>query len=286
MPVLKREGVDLYYEKEGKGCPLVLIGGLFDDMAIWRSVRGELAGRYDLVLFDNRCTGRSITSPCVSGRQLLVQDCLALLDELEIEQAHFLGYSLGGTIALHLAAQAPERVRSLIVACGLPAINRGHVALYDDLAALYCSNSMPRSQWYRLYFQWLYSPAFLSDENGMLAASALAETYPYAQSREALRAQVRALAGFLSPPDLSRIEAPVLALTAAYDLMTPPAEILTALRSLPRLEDMMLADTAHMPQQEDPAAFIAAVVGFHDRLSAPHFNDHAGETSPSAGEAQ
>jgi pimeloyl-ACP methyl ester carboxylesterase len=115
---------------------LLMIQGLGMQMTDWpRALLIALAERYRLVLFDNRDYGRS--SPCgpaidpslseadypfapVSPSDAphslydMAADVLGLLDALQIERAHVLGFSMGGMIAQILAAQQPDRVCSLI----------------------------------------------------------------------------------------------------------------------------------------------------------------------------
>lgn len=285
MPILQRDDVGLYYERQGEGPTLLLLAGLFEDSSTWDTVRERLARQYDVVVFDHRCTGQSVCEPCVSGRRLMVDDCLALIDHLELQAVHMAGHALGGAIGLHLAARAPERIASLVMAAGGATVTRGHIALFDDLAALYCSDTMSRHGWYSLYFQWLHAPAFLRDSAGLEEEIARAEAYRHRHSRVALQAQVKALADFQLPPDLASIGIPVLALTGADDLLFPPADVTAALRPLPRLQEAMLPDAAHLLHREHPEAFVEAVVGFHDGL-VPHLDDQVGRMSPAAGVAE
>lgn len=266
MPTLSLDGVDLYYEREGRGPPLLLVAGLFSDSASWQPVRKMLAEQYDLVVFDNRCSGRTRPSPCPIGRPEMVNDCLGLLDHLGIERAHVLGHSLGGVIGLHLAERHPRRVASLVCASTGPVITKGQVALFDDLAALYCAGCVPRHQWFRLLFQWLFSPDFFRDEENVAAAVAVAESYDHIQSGDAVRAQVQALRDFTTPPDLGNIATPVLALTAVNDLLYPPEDVVDAMKALPNFEQVVVPDAAHAVHWERPQAFVDAVAAFHARL--------------------
>lgn len=267
MPTFRIDGVDLYYEREGHGPPLLLVAGLFSDSVSWLPLRPLLVGRYDVVVFDNRCSGRSMPTPCVTGREAMVGDCLALLDHLGIERAHVLGHSLGGIVGLHLAARHPWRVSSLVAACAGPAVTQGQIALFDDLAALYSAGCVPRQQWFRLLFQWLFSPEFFRDEANVAGTIATAENYEYIQPRDALNAQVRALRDFASPPDLAAIAAPVLLLTAVNDLLFPPEDVAEATNALPNREMLVVPDAAHAVHWEKPQAVAEALVAFHEKLA-------------------
>ena len=76
--------------------------------------------RFRLIRFDTRGHG---ASPEPSGPYLiedLATDVLALLDRLEIGRTSFCGVSIGGMIGMWLAANAPERIRRLVIVCSSP----------------------------------------------------------------------------------------------------------------------------------------------------------------------
>jgi pimeloyl-ACP methyl ester carboxylesterase len=72
---------------------------------------------YQLILIDARGHGASDKphDPNAYGLQWMVNDVLAVLDHLQLPQANFWGYSMGGWIGFGLAKYAPERVYSLII---------------------------------------------------------------------------------------------------------------------------------------------------------------------------
>jgi pimeloyl-ACP methyl ester carboxylesterase len=107
-------GTQLAYRDQGTGEPIVFIhGGLVADA--FKPLVQELAvaGRYRLIRYHRRGYGDSAHSaePVLTEQQ--AADCLALLRQLGIDRAHIAGYSYGGSIALQLALDAPEVVRSL-----------------------------------------------------------------------------------------------------------------------------------------------------------------------------
>lgn len=126
-------GIRLCYRVDGaeNATTLVLIGGVGFDLVSWpRELIGAFVDKgLRVVRFDNRDCGRSSTmdapAPHVvrlaSGRYRggtydlsdMARDTVGLLDHLEIEQAHIAGMSMGGMIAQTVAAEHPQRVRSL-----------------------------------------------------------------------------------------------------------------------------------------------------------------------------
>jgi len=119
MPYANNQGVRIHYEVEGDGTPLVLLHGLSDICEIWH-ISGwveSLKKEYRLILIDVRGHGDS-DKPHDSeayAMRLLVNDAVAVLDDLKISKAHFLGYSMGGWIGFGIAKYSPQRFHSLII---------------------------------------------------------------------------------------------------------------------------------------------------------------------------
>ncbi len=116
---VETDGVRLYYSEQGTGAPVVLLHGFGVNGDInWRltGVTRALREHYRVILLDLRGHGLSSKphDPTAYGAEL-ARDVVRLMDHLELPRAHVAGYSLGGYVALKLAAMHPERLRS--VAC-------------------------------------------------------------------------------------------------------------------------------------------------------------------------
>jgi pimeloyl-ACP methyl ester carboxylesterase len=114
-------GIEIAYFDEGEGDPILLIHGFGSNVAVnWRSTGWidtlRRSGRR-VVAFDNRGHGASgkTYDPEDYRPVRMAQDAANLMDRLEIGRADVMGYSMGGRIAVFLALERPERVRSVIV---------------------------------------------------------------------------------------------------------------------------------------------------------------------------
>ena len=118
MPTLKLPtGVEIYYESHGQGEVLVFIPGTGFSGEVWKSQQvPELSKDMRVVIFDPRGCGRSNRVSGVCTIEQMGCDVAALLDQLGIKAAHVLGHSMGGRIALALALNYPDKVKSLILA--------------------------------------------------------------------------------------------------------------------------------------------------------------------------
>ncbi len=119
MPFADNNGVRIHYQVEGEGPPLVLHHGLGGNLENWRysGYVEELKRDYQLILMDARGHGASDKPHDLEAYSMehQVSDVVAVLDDLDIGSAHFLGYSMGGRIGFNFAKLAAERARSLII---------------------------------------------------------------------------------------------------------------------------------------------------------------------------
>jgi pimeloyl-ACP methyl ester carboxylesterase len=113
------QGVKIHYVEQGAGEPVILIHGLYSSASInWQltGVFSELAKDHRVVALDLPGHGRSDKPEKDAAYGLaIINDIVALLDHLHIKQAHVVGYSLGGMIAVKLLALHPDRVKSGLI---------------------------------------------------------------------------------------------------------------------------------------------------------------------------
>jgi len=105
----------LNFQQQGRGEHLILIHGLFGSLENLNMVAKVLASDYCVTSVDVRNHGHSFHKNDMAYGSL-AQDIVNLLDHLAIDQAHVLGHSMGGKIAMELALSFPKKVKKLIVA--------------------------------------------------------------------------------------------------------------------------------------------------------------------------
>ena len=113
----------IYFEDDGgEGTPVLMLGGFLDPVDLVRAAPiaralDEYRQEFRLVFVDHRGHGRSDHphDPASYAMPLRVADAVAVLDELGIQQAGFVGISWGGRLCFGIGALAPDRVRSLVV---------------------------------------------------------------------------------------------------------------------------------------------------------------------------
>jgi len=120
------------YEVTGSGAPLLLVAGTAYSGSTWYpALLQDLARDHTVVTYDHRGTGRTTGPTGAFSTRDLAADAVGLLDALGLGRAHVLGHSMGGRVAQWMAIDAPERVRSLILAATGPGPlpgSQGHTA--------------------------------------------------------------------------------------------------------------------------------------------------------------
>lgn len=110
-------GTALSYVEQGKGEPVILIHGFLHDYRVWAELWPELSRRYRVIAYSRRYhypnpwpAGPPETSPAVDS-----SDLAALIQTLGLGRVHLIGHSAGAGIALRVARDHPELVRSIIL---------------------------------------------------------------------------------------------------------------------------------------------------------------------------
>jgi pimeloyl-ACP methyl ester carboxylesterase len=109
-------GIDLYYETQGAGEPLLLLHGGSGSHEDWAYAgRDEFVRDYSLIMPDARGHGRSTNPAKTITHRQCAHDTLALLDHLGIQKCKAIGLSMGGNILLHMATLQLDRIEAMIV---------------------------------------------------------------------------------------------------------------------------------------------------------------------------
>jgi pimeloyl-ACP methyl ester carboxylesterase len=125
--------------------PILLMHGLTRNSADFEPLAAHLAGRYRLIVPDQRGRGRSQYDPEPANYRpdVYAQDMLTLLDDLGLEQTALIGTSMGGLMAMILAAAAPQRVGPVVLNDVGPEIEAAGLARI----AAYVGSNQPLADW-------------------------------------------------------------------------------------------------------------------------------------------
>ena len=119
MPFARNGGIRIHYETAGSGPALVLHHGTMGSGPDWVDLGyvEALRDRHTVILIDARGHGQSDKPHDGAAYDLALRaaDVVAVLDDLRLQRADFLGYSMGGWIGFGLARHFPERFNSFIL---------------------------------------------------------------------------------------------------------------------------------------------------------------------------
>ena len=117
-------GLSYHFTERGNGDPVLLLHGFTGSGENWHTFTERLSEQYRVIAVD--LPGHGHTDSPVDGSRYTMRntttDLLILLDHLEATPAHWLGYSMGGRLALHTALHYPESVRSLVLESASPGL--------------------------------------------------------------------------------------------------------------------------------------------------------------------
>ena len=120
-----RNGFRVHLLDGGAGPPVLMLHGFTGSAAAWpTSITAALAADHRLLVVDLPGHGRSDSSADPSRYALrnIVDDLVEVLDASSVERAIWIGYSMGGRVALGAARLAPDRVRGLVLESASPGI--------------------------------------------------------------------------------------------------------------------------------------------------------------------
>ena len=113
MPVVHANGIDINYEVQGEGEPIVLIPYLAADQACYAFQVAEYAKHFTCYSMDLRGAGLSSKPEGEYTTELLADDVASFMQAAGVGRAHVFGVSLGASAGMWLAAKYPEAVKSL-----------------------------------------------------------------------------------------------------------------------------------------------------------------------------
>jgi 3-oxoadipate enol-lactonase len=260
VPKSRVNGIDLYYEVQGTGEPVLLIAGFACDHTIWTLVVPALAARHRVIVFDNRGVGQSSGAETVSSIRQMAEDAAGLLDAIGLGAVHVAGHSMGGLIAQELALTHPERVRSLSLLSTSAQVNdRGKAILesWGELPRLVDAATMNR-----LLLPWMYTSAFYAKPGAIERLIDRIVTNPFPPSAEVISRQCRAIATFQLSGALGDLDCPTEVFAGSEDILIPVGLSEQLARSIRNARLVVLEGTGHGMLIESPKPVSNALLAF------------------------
>ena len=116
MPFITVNNVKLYYEEQGSGSETLVFGhSMLFNLRMFDDQVAVLKAKYRCISFDFRGQGQSEVTDCGYDLESLTEDTAKLLKALNTQPCHFVGFSMGGMVAMRLAVQFPDLIKSLVL---------------------------------------------------------------------------------------------------------------------------------------------------------------------------
>jgi pimeloyl-ACP methyl ester carboxylesterase len=256
--------VDLAYERTGTGEPLVLVHGLGHRRQGWNAVVPRLAAEREVIAVDLPAMGESSAAP-VGDPRVMADMLEKLFGELGIERPHIAGNSLGGLIALELAARGAVRSATVLSPAGFwntperwwgIAVFRiaGFLGarLPDGLLDRIVANRIARVSLFGLFFgrPSRYEAADLKRDLRGLGTDHLA----------AIDAAIPEFSRSWMPPAPAAAGVPVTIAWGQRDLLLFRHQARRATRAYPNARFVPLPGLGHVPMTDDPERVAALIL--------------------------
>lgn len=259
MATIEVNGTQLYYEIYGQGEPLMMIQGCGGNITLWEPQIESLSQHFQLILFDNRGMGRSQITPGNYTTRLLAEDTAAFMDQLGIQSAYILGWSMGGMIAQELAIARPALVNKLIIAASASSFPERSAFIFKAFLEM-----LQRGE-YESLARWqmslCFSNAFFSNADAVTTTFKNFMNSQYPPTLEGLTSQVAALVSHDRRGQLQEIQAPTLVLGAEEDGFFPTHVIHETAADIQGAKAQILP-ASHLFYLEHPDDFSRAVITF------------------------
>jgi 3-oxoadipate enol-lactonase len=217
---------------------VVLAGALGTTHAMWTAQVDALADRYRVLAIDQRTHGHDLPGPYTIAD--LGGDVLALLDELGVDQASYVGISVGGMVGLWLAQNAPDRWHRVALMCAA-AQPVGGAQMWTDRAAAVRADGTAAiadatmDRWFTPEYAETHAEQVAAIRKQLVAAS----SEGYAGCCEAIRdMDLR--------EGLAGITAPTLLIAADGDQSIPAEHVLRVAETIPGARFEVIENAAHL----------------------------------------
>jgi len=251
-------GLRVRYVRRGRGPVLILLHGLASSIYTWADVIPALARDHDVVAVDLPGFGGS-DIPADLSSSVYPGTVVGLMDRLGISRATLVGNSLGGAVAIVLAARHPERVRRLILidsaGYNLDPSRRPMLLRFVGSAPVAAAlDALPVRRWLvrTALRQVFHDAARVTPERVEEYLAPLARP----GTTEALRSLLAPQSGFGLPGLEREVRVPTLIIWGRNDRWIPVADADRFAAAIPGARKVVLEECGHVAQEERPAEVV------------------------------
>lgn len=247
------------YHQQSEEAPCVIfLNGIMSPLESWQ-LQAQLAQKlgFNTLQYDYRGQWHSEVTPGPYSMQTHVDDLHALLQALEIKQAHFVGTSYGGMTSMKFASQYPEIPLSLMLITTTALIRPLPCRILANWQNLTENNDI--TGLFRAFLPDLYSEAYLVAHSEMLSKrltsleAALQDLPDFCYGQTLLNvAQFPDLSDGSLLESIKKISCRTLVVAANEDRLYPPSDSAAIAANISNAQMMIVADAGHAVVMENP----------------------------------
>ena len=262
MAHVEHDGASIYWESVGSGSPLMMVAGLGGVATYWTPQAKTFSQDYQVILHDQRGTGRSSQIPVKSVEQM-ADDAVAVMDAAGVKQTLYLGHSTGGAIGVALALKYPERIAGLIINAST---THGDAYRHKLLGLRKTLLEMGRPDAYASYTTLLLYPHWYINQHHESLMADEARAVQSMGCADAQASRLDAILNFDPRAQLPQLNVPTLVLCARDDILTPLyfSEEYAAL--IPNAQFVILETGGHAASRTVTTQYDQIVRSFFDHL--------------------
>ena len=263
MPKIDVNGLDIYYEWEHGSSAnrftdpvIVLSNSLSSNLSMWDRQVGALTEQgFRVLRYDSRGHGQTGAPDIPYSIEMLSQDVIGLLDALALETVHFCGLSMGGMVGQCLAAQFPQRLKSVTLCATAAYLNAPGV--WDERRALVEARGMAAvlDGTLERWFTAAASQTIPKELDAVRAGILLTPTQGYANSCIAIRDMDQRESN-------KAITLPTLVIAGEKDPSTTVAAATEIAEAIPGARLEVIADAQHLLNIEKAEQFNEILIEF------------------------
>ncbi len=264
--LVRINNLSLHYIEQGRGNgrPVVFIHGFPFNCRMWQPQLAALPEQIHAIAYDVRGHGRSAVGDGLYSLEFFVDDLMALLDHLELEQVVLCGMSMGGYIALRALERYRERFGALVL-CDTRSEADNDQARVNRAAAIRALAEEGIAAFADNFVNLVFAPGTFRTNP---AAIDLIKEMILATDPRAIGGTLLALAARTdTTPALPQLDLPALVLVGEHDRLTPPDAAQALAGLLPRAQLYVIPRAGHMSNLENPGYFNERLFAFLETVA-------------------
>jgi len=254
----KTNGIELNYEIEGEEGPWVVLShSLACNLHMWDEQVELLRDRFRVLAFDTRGHGKSDAPSGAYTLDELVEDAHGLLLGLGIDKAHWVGLSMGGMIGMLYALKYPDTFESLVLCDTSSRIPAELAPAWQDRIKMANEQGMQALVEGTLG-RWFTEPFLKSGHEVTATVAEMIVSTPVA----GFTGCCHAIPQLDCTDELGAIGCPAQIIVGEQDAGTPVAMSEAIHAAIPGSELVIISDSSHLSNLEQPERFNMALDGF------------------------